>query len=192
MTDLEAHKSSFETLVNKAGKQCKRTLDYLDSKEQVDFYDAKGNKKVSIRKKDYSQVYSFCVSIDDFNVFAAHAEKVKYVKLRSGTISLSVNDLWVYSEYFKSSIKFIHFLKQRAFATTVPELALRDELDHLGYIFKIICILLRQNRWDKVKRSNLMDLGKIWIIIFRLNIIIVLKQKNQSKKCQNYLSKYAD
>lgn len=132
LTDLEAHKSSFETLVNKAGKQCKRTLDYLDSKERVDFYDAKGNKKVSIRKKDYSQVYSFCVSIDDFNVFAAHAEKVKYVKLRSGTISLSVNDLWVYSEYFKSSIKFIHFLKQRAFATTVPELALRDELDHLG------------------------------------------------------------
>lgn len=132
LTDLAAHKSSFEALVNKAGKQCKRTLDYLESAESVDFFDKDGVKKVTLKRGDYSQVYSFCVTVDDFNVFAAHAEKLDYVKIQSGTISISINDLWVYSEYFKSPIKFIHFIKQREIATKIQELSLKDELDHLG------------------------------------------------------------
>ena len=65
-------------------------------------------------------------------MFSAHAEKVNYVKIQSGTISISINDLWVYSEYFNSPIKFIHFLEQREIATKIQELSLRDELDHLG------------------------------------------------------------
>lgn len=132
LTDLAAHKSSFEALVNKAGKQCKRTLDYLESAESVDFFDKDGVKKVTFKRGDYSQLYSFCVTVDDFNVFAAHAEKLDYVKIQSGTISISINDLWVYSEYFKSPIKFIHFIKQRVIATKIKELSLKDELDHLG------------------------------------------------------------
>lgn len=132
LTDLTAHKSSFETLVNKAGKQCKRTLDYLESSEQVDFFDKNGVKKVTLKRADFSQIYSFCVTVDDFNVFSAHAEKLNYVRIQSGTISISINDLWVYSEYFKSPIKFIHFLEQREIATKTQELSLRDELDHLG------------------------------------------------------------
>ena len=132
LTDLAAHKSSFEALVNKAGKQCKRTLDYLETAESVDFFDKNGVKKVTLRRSDYSQVYSFCVTVDDFNVFAAHAEKVAYVKIHGGTISISINDLWVYSEYFESPVKFIHFLEQRKIATKIQELSLKDELDHLG------------------------------------------------------------
>ena len=65
-------------------------------------------------------------------MFSAHAEKLNYVRIQSGTISISINDLWVYSEYFKSPIKFIHFLEQREIATKIQELSLRDELDHLG------------------------------------------------------------
>lgn len=132
LTDMAAHKASFEALVSKASKQCKRTLDYLEASECADFFDSCGGKKVSLRRNDYSQVYSFCVTIDDFNTFAAHAEKVNFIKIQSGTISISVNDLWAYSEYFKSPIKFIHFLKQRQNATKIKELSLKDELDHLG------------------------------------------------------------
>lgn len=132
LTDLAAHKLSFETLVNKAGKQCKRTLDYLESSEQVDFFDRTGVKKVTLNRSDFSQIYSFCVTLDDFNMFSAHAEKLNYVKIQSGTISISINDLWVYSEYFNSPVKFIHFLEQRKIATKIQELSLKDELDHLG------------------------------------------------------------
>lgn len=132
LMDLAAHKASFETLVNKAGKQCKRTLDYLNSAESVDFFGKDGEKKVTLRRADYSQIYSFCVTVDDFNIFTAHAEKVAYINLQSGTISISIDDLWVYSEYFDSPIKFVHFLEQRKMATKIQELSLRDELDHLG------------------------------------------------------------
>lgn len=132
MMDFESHKKSFEALVNKAGEQCRRTEDYIRNNSPASFGDNKGNKKVDINLSDYTQVYSLCVTIDEFSTFAAHAEKVAFVYLQSGTISISVNDLWVYSEYFTSPIRFIHFLKQRQTATMIKELSLIDELDHLG------------------------------------------------------------
>ena len=56
--------------------------------------------------------------------------------MKTGTIAISINDLWVYGEYFESPVEFIHFLKQRSIATTLPMLALNDELDHLGMYIK--------------------------------------------------------
>lgn len=135
MTDFEAHKNSFEELVNKAGDQCFRLEKYLKTNSPAIIYDSSSKKKKvksEIDLKNYTQIYSFCVSVDDFNTFAAHAEKLGFVRLQNGTISISINDLWVYSEYFTSPIQFIHFLKQRKTATQVQELALIDELDHLG------------------------------------------------------------
>lgn len=135
MTDFEAHKKSFEELVNKAGDQCFRLEKYLKANSPAIIYDSPSKKKkvkAEIDLKNYTQIYSFCVTVDDFNTFAAHAEKLGFVRLQNGTISISINDLWVYSEYFTSPIQFIHFLKQRKTATQVQELALIDELDHLG------------------------------------------------------------
>lgn len=135
ITDFQSHIHSFENLVNKAGDQCVRMENYLRETSPAPIYDSskkRRNVKAEISFQDYTQIYSFCVTIDDFNVFAAHAEKIGFVRLQNGTISISVNDLWVYSEYFASPLQFIHFLKQRKTATMIQELALIDELDHLG------------------------------------------------------------
>ena len=59
LTDLAAHKSSFETLVNKAGKQCKRTLDYLESSEYVDFFDKNGVKKLLLNELIFHKYIHF-------------------------------------------------------------------------------------------------------------------------------------
>lgn len=132
MMDFESHKKSFDALVNKAGEQCRRTEDYIRNHSPATFSDNKGNRKIDINFSDYTQVYSLCVTIDEFSTFAAHIDKIGFVHLQDGTISISVNDLWVYSEYFTSPIRFIHFIKQRRTATLVEELSLIDELDHLG------------------------------------------------------------
>lgn len=108
---------------------------YLKEISPAPIYDSskkRRNVKAEISFQDYTQIYSFYVTIDDFSVFAAHAEKIGFVRLQNRIISISVNDLWVYSEYFTSPLQFIHFLKQRKMATMIQELALIDELDHLG------------------------------------------------------------
>lgn len=132
ITDYQSHINSFKKLVEKADDQCKRTLNYINSNDEVKIFDIEKNEKVTIRKGNFSQIYSFCVNVDDFNVFTAKAEKIGFINLQQGTIAISIDDLWVYAEYFDSPIQFVHFLEQRKKATTVKALMLNDELDHLG------------------------------------------------------------
>lgn len=76
------------------------------------------------------------VTVDNINDFAARAEKLSFLELKCKAISISIDDLMVYREYFNSPLLFLHFLKQRRAATQDEKLALNDELDHLGmYIF---------------------------------------------------------
>lgn len=81
-------------------------------------------------------MFTFSITVDNINSFAAKAEKLKFLNLKTPTICLSVDDLMVYRDYFESPLQFIHFLNQRRAATLVETLVLNDELDHLGmYIF---------------------------------------------------------
>lgn len=45
---------------------------------------------------------------------------------------ISYDDLLAYERYFDSPIYFLHYLKQRRIAIDIPQIAMRDELDHLG------------------------------------------------------------
>ena len=136
LTDYQAHIRSFKTLIEKADDQCRRTIEYIKNNDVAVIYDHDKQEKIKISKEDFSQIYSFCVTVDDFNAFTAKAEKIGFINLKTGTIAISINDLWVYGEYFESPVEFIHFLKQRSIATTLPMLALNDELDHLGMYIK--------------------------------------------------------
>lgn len=132
ITDYKAHVKSFDNIVNSADNQCIRTLNYLKSRDIASIYDNKREEKAAINLNQFSQIYSFCVSLDDFNEFAAKAEKVNLIRIELGTIVISIDDLWVYAEYFNEPYEFMHFLKQRKDSTKIKALLLNDELDHLG------------------------------------------------------------
>jgi hypothetical protein len=86
--------------------------------------------------EEIRDIYMMSVTVDNINDFAARAEKLSFLELKCNAISVSVDDLMVYREYFSSPLLFLHFLKQRRAATQEEKLALNDELDHLGmYIF---------------------------------------------------------
>lgn len=72
------------------------------------------------------------ITLADFNEITASIEKMSVVNAAQDVIALSINDLWVYKEYFSSPIEFVHFIKQRTLATHVKEFEVYDELDHLG------------------------------------------------------------
>ena len=132
ITDYSAHKKSFDSLVGKADYQCERTLNYIDKATQAIFYDEQKNEKVAIDKKKIKNIFTFCVTVDNFNVFEAKIEKMNFLGISSGTIAISVDDLEVYAAYFDSPLYFLHYLKQRKEATRSKTLSLSDELDHLG------------------------------------------------------------
>jgi hypothetical protein len=148
ITDYEAHINSFQALVEKPDHQCERIRKFIVSRDKAPIYDSSGSLKLILGKSEIDQIYAFSVTIDDFNVFAGKADKLSFIHLRSNAISISVNDLRTYSDYFTSPLQFLHFLKQRQTATTVPNIAFNDELDHLGMYIEFNAYCSRASQID--------------------------------------------
>ncbi len=134
--DIESHIKSLETLVGVADSQAERTLTYLKSAENVKLYDSKKKEKCNISINDFEEVTLMCVTLDNFNEFAAKIEKLNFMSLNKNTIALSIDDFRVYTDYFDSPLTFLHYLKERKLATRNKALNLNDELDHLGMYIK--------------------------------------------------------
>ena len=134
LTDFAAHKDSIKSLVEKEEKQCLRTSNYISESKEVPFYNGDNlhTEVFRIRKDDYSQIYLLDVTIDSFNELASCMEKIRIADTHVNIIVISLDDLWVYKEYFDSPLQFVHYLKQRTIATQTKEIVTSDELDHLG------------------------------------------------------------
>lgn len=139
ISDFDAHIKSYKSLIEKADWQCQRIKDYLIGQSKAALYDENHQLKVTIDMDKISSVFMISVTVDNINTFAAKAEKMSFMQLKSNAISIAVDDLMVYREYFNSPLIFLHFLHQRSLATQEPKLALNDELDHLGMYIKHNC-----------------------------------------------------
>ena len=132
ITDFEAHKNSFDSLIGKADYQCIRTFEYIKKCDSVKSYTKDKEKKFEFERGKIRRIYSLCVTVDNFNVFEAKIEKTNFFNVANGTIAISIDDLDVYTHYFESELCFLHYLKHRKAATRLRTLMLTDELDHLG------------------------------------------------------------
>lgn len=152
ITDFENHIRSYKTLIEKADHQCMNTYNYLKTKTSATLYTYDGTEKSSIDMSQINDIYMITVTIDNINDFAARAEKLNFLQLKCNAISLSIDDLMVYRDYFESPLIFMHFLKQRRQATQEEKLALNDELDHLGMYIKhnMYCLQLSNYPDDSV------------------------------------------
>ena len=137
ITDFEAHKNSFNSLIGKADYQCIRTYEYIEKCDLVKFYTKDKKEKFEFERKKIRKIYSLCVTVDNFNVFEAKIEKTNFFNIANGTIAINIDDLDAYTFYFESELCFLHYLKHRQAATRLRTLMLTDEFDHLGmYIDK--------------------------------------------------------
>lgn len=147
--DFEAHIRSYKSLIEKADEQCKRTEIYLKSSNNPTLYDKSRKIKANIDMTKISEVFMMSVTVDNINTFATKAEKLKFLQLQCNAISIAVDDLMVYREYFNSPLLFLHFLAQRRLATQEEKLVLTDELDHLGMYIKDNCYTFKMNQVPK-------------------------------------------
>lgn len=136
--DFNAHIEAYRKLAETADSQCSRTCSYISKHTRAQFYNQDKQPTFQVQNlKLFNGVFTFSVTVDNFNEFAARAEKLSIIALKEETIVISYDDLLSYAGYFDSPILFLHYLKQRKAAMRVPQFHLQDELDHLGlYIDK--------------------------------------------------------
>ena len=132
ITDYKAHVSAYKALIERTDHQCNNTLRYVEGKSKVIFYSKDKHEKFSIDIGSIRETFNLAITIEDLGDFSSRAEKISFLTLKSNSIALSCDNLLEYAKYFDSPLYFLHFLRQRKAATTVEQIALHDELDHLG------------------------------------------------------------
>ncbi|WP_225561097.1 YecA family protein [Comamonas sp. CMM02] len=147
--DLPAYVKSLQALVGAPAQQGDRFLDYLDSADEVEIFDAKHRVVGSLRKADF-RVKTICaVTLDPFTELAAQSQHLHAVGVelaRRPVWSLSISDLRVYRDVFAGPLEFLHFVEQRMRASISSTLRLDDELDHFG-------LYLAHNQYAKYAES---------------------------------------
>lgn len=152
ITDFNAHIAAYKKLAGEADSQCSRTLQYISSHPNAQFYNKEKNPVFQIPTVEYfDEIFTFSVTVDNFNEFAAKVEKLSVITLKEKTIVISIDDLLVYANYFDSPIMFLHFLKQRKSAMDVKQYYMNDELDHLGLYIDRNCYALNPSQYGDVK-----------------------------------------
>ena len=152
ITDFNAHIEAYHNLAEVADSQCSRTIEYIKKDSISQFYDREKNPTFHVT--DYSEfdgVFAFSVTVDNFNEFAAKAEKLSVISLKEETVVLSIDDLLAYAGYFDSPIQFLHYLKQRKAAMRIPQYQMNDELDHLGLYLDRNLYALNPSQYGDVK-----------------------------------------
>lgn len=162
ITDFEAHKNSFNSLIGKADYQCNRTYEYIEKCDLVKFYTKDKEKKIEFERAKIRRIYTLCITVDNFNVFEAKIEKTNFFNIANGTIAINIDDLDAYTHYFESELCFLHYLKHRQAATRLRTLMLTDELDHLG-------LYIVQNAYENFVYDN-RDCTSFMAIGFREDI----------------------
>lgn len=153
LLDFDQHIKSYKSLIKNPEIQCHRTYDYLASNPIAILYNKDKSEKTSIDMSKIEDVYMMSVTVDNINSFAARAEKLSFINSKCSAISVAIDDLMIYQDYFESPLVFLHYLKNRREATTIKHLVPTDELDHLGmYIHHNCYSMFFEN--NKTNRLN--------------------------------------
>ena len=152
ITDFDAHIKAYQKLAEAADSQCSRTVKYIAEHSPAQFYDHDKNPTFQLPGLDsFDHIFTFSVTVDNFNEFAAKAEKLSIISLKEETIVISYDDLLVYADYFDNPICFLHYLRQRKAAMHVPQYQMNDEFDHLGLYIDRNLYALNPSQYGDVK-----------------------------------------
>lgn len=141
-TDFPAYINSIEELILKPAKQGQRFKQYLSGSDSVDIFDEDHNRITSLTHKQFRNVTICCVTLDQLTELAAQASNIKTL---GGGIqgdnnwTIGIDDLLVYTDFFKNPLQFLHFVEQRNRAYSSSLVNPEDELDHLGLYLRHNC-----------------------------------------------------
>lgn len=129
--NFSSHKKSITELIEKPNQQCNALLNYLEKYQ--DIYNEKNEVKYQINIDNYKNIFLFSVTLENFNEVSSIIEKFENINFNRGNFLISIDDLYIYSDYFANQpIPFLDYLKYRYNVTKSKNLHVNDELDYLG------------------------------------------------------------
>ncbi len=157
INNIDSHFDSLKKLVEEADSQTNRFMEELENKRKLDIYESnnkQSHKKKTINVDDYKEVFKIAITLEGFNEIEARADKVGILNLNKDIIVCSLDDLKVYSDYFKNNpTQFLHYMVYRRMATHTKGINLNDELDHLGLYIEHNCYPMTANHLMNGKRK---------------------------------------
>lgn len=158
--DLKSHKEALKNLIVKANEQQDCLEKCLIENKTVSIYDSNNkktrNKKTEILLNENTKIFRIIITAESFNDIEARIDKVKLITLSPNTLVMSLDDLRVYSDYFKKHpCYFIQYLLQREKSIGNKNMDLYDELYHLGMWIEYNCYNEHTNEQiNKLKEEN--------------------------------------
>lgn len=143
INNMISHFDSLKRLIEDADSQTNRFMDELEKRKSLEIYESnnkKSREKKTIKLEDYKEIFKIAITLEGFNEIEARADKVGILNLNKDIIVCSLDDLKVYSDYFKKNpTQFLHYMTYRRMATHTDGIELNDELDHLDLYIKHNC-----------------------------------------------------
>jgi len=135
---LDLAKDDFKSHINEAFEQSKKAIKYINSKEEVEFKDSEKKVVLKLQKKEIKDIFVINVSVEDFSELVTDMNLIKTwdPELLKGKVYpyiLTIYDLIVFSELFKTPDKFLDYIKERIEINKRSGMMAFDELDYLGY-----------------------------------------------------------
>ncbi len=129
-------------LIVEGQRQSERAQRYIESANEVSFFDETGKTVVrTVRRDGIRRIVRVVVTREDLGWVAARIGILSVIdpKLKnSAPWCVSIDDLRAIAELFRDDeLRFVHYLEQRLKASAEPRLTQHDEIDHIGLYNKI-------------------------------------------------------
>ena len=136
---LKLTKEDFEAHITEAFEQTKKALDYINSRDRVEFKDEKGTVVLKLQREAIKKIYLINVTLESFSDLSLNLNLVKawdpdLIAGNQYPWIISIYDLLVINELLeKQTDPFLKYLDERIKVERENDLQAIDELDFFGY-----------------------------------------------------------
>ncbi|KKG13085.1 hypothetical protein [Methanosarcina sp. 2.H.A.1B.4] len=135
---LKMTKEDVQEHINKTFEQSKRALEYIKSKAEVKFTCKEKGMTLSIKEKDFKNIFLVNVTADSFSEFTTDLRILKQwdERLIKGDIypwNINIYDLLIVTDLLENENDFIEYVLERVRLGKENDIVAMDELDYLGY-----------------------------------------------------------
>lgn len=155
--NIDSHFESVRDLLSAPADQGRRFAKYLQDNGKVEIFDSKKQLINTLDSAEYKHTVIVAVSLEQLSDISPRVQHFAKLGLEDGlpVWMVSVDDLRVYKDIFKSPICFTHFIVERLRAFENKRLVLYDELDHLG-------LYLSRGRYHNLTDNFESDVRMVW------------------------------
>ena len=137
---FESLRDSLKVIVRKAYRQGTNVRDYIHSDSEVKFEDKDGNVIHTVKQSSDDEFFFLNVTFENLGMIGTNLKKLDILNFFTRDEypwSVNIYDLDVITDLISEPVYFLHYLEQRSRAQRQDIFESAEEIDFLGYYFRI-------------------------------------------------------